>query len=173
MSDKLFKEIFNNTYTKNDFYQRSLLLKEFFEYLFFSDHGKETHKDILKNFLKDKEISKELSDVMNSWSDLFYTSFTSENFNTLIDEIEKEFEKLPIVVMYVPISLPFDEIKKLGEWVRTNITANVLMDVKVDPEVVGGCAFVWNGVYHDFSLKYFFDKKVNDIVTMVRNYSDE
>lgn len=172
MLNNKLNEIVDNTYTKNDFYKRILLLKEFFEYFFFSEHEQFPLKNMLKKFLIEHKKQEEQINSMYSLSDSFYEEFTKNNFGAILNDLQKYILELPLITMYVPIVLPLKEVEKLGKWMRSNVAKDIFIDLKIDRESVGGCAFVWKGVYHDFSLKYFLNNKQEDIVTILRNYSD-
>lgn len=173
MIDNSLLQIVDTSYTKSDFYNKSILLKSFFEHLFFTAQSGNSTIEKLNVYLVDNKVE---SDVIKSLSALntdFYSYFTSENFNKILDDLEEYVKDLPSIVIYLPVIFTNSEIEKLGKWLRNNIAKNIFMEIKIDPEVVGGCSFVWNSVYHDFSHRYFFDKKHEDVVTMLRNYSDD
>lgn len=172
MIDDTLREIINTSYTKNGFYNKLVILREFFEYLFFSEHEQvETHV-LFEKFLAERDVAEDVRDSLTKLSPDFFSSFTSENLSDIFHKLEEYLKEVPLIVLYVPILLPREEIKGLGEWMRVNVAKNIFMELKVDPGAVGGCSFVWNSVYNDFSHRYFFEKKRPEIITMLRNYGD-
>jgi hypothetical protein len=79
----------------------------------------------------------------------------------------------PKIVLYIPVILPYVEIKTVGLWFRRNVGKNILMEVRHDPQTIGGCAVVVNGVLHDFSIRYFIKKRKHDITSMIKKYHEE
>jgi hypothetical protein len=47
----------------------------------------------------------------------------------------------------------------------------MLLDVRLDPERVGGCAIAWNGIYRDYSLRRYMVEKRADIAQIVSEYA--
>ena len=150
--------LLEHTYTRDNLHRKMLLLEEFFEKVFFQEHTSEgSLKDRLRDFLLDKNVGEYLRNSLLSLSDEFYAQFTSDSFRNIFDTLRKEMDNLPHMKLYVPTLLPPVEVEKLGKWCRENVAPNMFLDLEVEPSTVGGCAFVWNGVYHDFSLSYFIE----------------
>lgn len=173
MVDTMLLTIVDTTYTKGDFYKKIALLKEFFEHYFFTQHESIELKTGLEKFLRDRNALDDVTTTLLGLSDDFYHRFTPENFNQIVDELEAYTNTLPSIVLYIPVIFEAKQITTLGTWVRTNVAPHTLLEVKIDPDVVGGCSFVYGGVYHDFSHRYFFDKRNDDIVAMIRNQSND
>ncbi len=172
MAEGTLNEIIKTTYTKNDFHRKIVFLKEFFSNFFFTEKSSKNLKKALGDFLKNEDVSDCFSKSLTSLGDKFYDSFDTKNYNKLLNELESSIDALPHITIYAPILLPDDEVVKLGKWVRENIKENLVIDLEVDSNVIGGCSFVWNGVYHDYSLRYFIDNNRNEIKKMVRNYKN-
>jgi F0F1-type ATP synthase delta subunit len=62
------------------------------------------------------------------------------------------------------------EIAKIAGWFRTNVRKDMILEVKIDANVTGGCALIWNNTYYDFSLRYFMRKERAGIVSMLNAY---
>lgn len=165
-------KIINNTYTRSDFYHKSALLKEFFEYIFFSLNKNQATKELLMYFFKEKESGeseKTINDLL-SLGDDFYIKFNNENFQYLLKEITNDINLLPKIVVYLPVEFPVDEISRLGEWFRKNIDKDMFMDIEIDYFIISGCAFVWNNMYYNFSFSNSVNKKSKEIINMINQY---
>lgn len=171
MSHTLLQEFIATTYTRSDIHYKTMLLKEFFSKTFFAEEKKGSIKVSLGNFLEKENVPKDISDELISLSDTFLNSVTRETFERVCSELEKGIQNIPSLVVYTPVLLSKDEVKKLSIWFRKNVAPTMLMDIKVDINVIGGCAFVWNGVYHDYSLRYFLDQHRTEIKTLMRGYN--
>ncbi len=157
------KELFEHTYTKDNFHRKVLLLEEFFEKYFFQEHEEGSIKEHLKHFLFDQNTGEYLRNSLLSLSDDFFAQFRRDTFRSILDSLKEEERTLPYLKIYVATLLPPVEVEKLGVWCRENVAPNIFLDLEVDSKVVGGCAFVWNGVYHDYSLAYYINKHKKEI----------
>jgi len=173
MSD-ITKQLFKHIYIKSDFYRQLALLKEFFEYSFFSDSPKEPSKKTLKAFLKEKEADefKNYSYAILDLKDDFLKQFDKENFYRLFQESENEAENFPILVLYLPVSFSLKELALFGKWFRENLDENIFLDIKVDNSIVAGCMFVWKNRLYDLSLKKMLNEKKNEIVKRINSLSE-
>ena len=172
MADPALQDLLDTTYTKENFQRKSMLLKEFFSKWFFKEHGDMSLKDNLSSFLDENNIGEALKESLLALSDNFYNHFTKDNMGDVLSDLDSEVEKKPILTMYIPTVLPPVEVLKLGKWVRTNIQKDIFLNLDIDSSSIGGCAFVWNGVYHDFSLKYYFDKNRTEVKNLVRGFEN-
>lgn len=164
--------ILSNTYTKGDLQHRLTLLREFLEYQFFKPHEKVNLTYLLNEFINKKGELRDEFNALMAWDYPFYSQFNKENVYTLLKQIEKEAEKLPVITVYLPFALPIFEIPKLGRWLRENVTGNILAEIKTDPSLIGGCSVAWNGTYRDFSLRFYIEKHKGTIQKVIGEYLD-
>jgi len=173
MYENILQTLTKNFYTIQDVNLAASLLKEFFDSYLFKSERKEDYRTALKKFLKDKTESEHIVRVLLSFKDDFYEAFNAETVAKIFHELENELEEHKSIILYVPTLLPGEETKKIGEWMRSNVASNILIDIKVDRFATGGCAFVWNGIYYDFSLRYFMKKKEKEVAAAIRSYREE
>ena len=164
--------LLNVAYTTEDAHSVLELLKEFFESFFFSEHTITSRDKMLKEFIKEKKVPEGGEAMLNSLPAAFWETVTRENMYEKIDSFAKTFNSLPRIVLYVPKKLPYGEVKKVGEWMHSNVAKNLLMDIRVDLSAIGGCKLAWKGIYHDFSLRYFIKKHKRELVSMMREHGD-
>jgi len=173
MTDSPLTSLSNVALTVEDTHAVTDLLKEFFEFSFFSDHQEMSQDKLLSTFIAGKNLSEARIEMLKALPDTFWKLFTRDNLYERINELTEYVRSVPHIVLYVPIILPQDEIKKLSNWIRTNVDEKVLMDIKIDPTAVGGCKFAWKGMYHDFSIRYFVKKHKSELVSMVGKHGDD
>jgi len=161
-------ELLESTYTKDNLHRKVVLLEEFFQNYFFKEEITGGVKDRLKDFLIDENIGEYLRSSLLNLSDEFYNAFVADNFRNIFESIKEAENNQAHITIYVATILPPIEVEKLGKWARANIAPSIFIDLEVDGSVVGGCAFVWNGVYHDFSLGYYMDKKRTEIRSLIK-----
>ena len=90
---------------------------------------------------------------LNTYGVQFLSDFQKETFYQSIGKIEQLVSQIKPLTIY--ISFPADEesIKNIGIKVRETYSQKVVIDLKYDPDLIGGCAFIWNGVYRDYSIR--------------------
>ena len=169
MPDPTLQPLLDTTYTKENFHRKVMLLKEFFSKRFFQGHADQSLKDQLSSFLSENNVGEALRSSLLGLPDTFFQYFSNENFSDTLKGLQDEVETMPHLMLYVATVLPPSEVARLGAWVRENIKPGLFIDLKTQADVVGGCAFVWNGVYHDYSLKYYFDKHRGEIRSTIRS----
>lgn len=161
----LLSQFIKETYTKKDIARRLRLLREYFEGGFFTF----TEMEVTK-FLLGKHATMDDIHVFVSWGKDFYDAFSKETMYARINALHEAVKKLPHVVMYIPYEPVPAEIVKLGKWCRQNIGGDLVVDLRTDITLLGGCAFVWKGVYRDYSLRYYMRKKKAEITRLVTEY---
>jgi hypothetical protein len=173
MADPTLHVLLETTYTKENFHRKIMLLKEFFSKRFFKDAEGKSLKEDLEDFLIKNNVGDSLRNSILSLPNSFFDYFNGDNYAVTLDSLESEVENLPKLILYVATVLPPAEVAKLGIWIRENIKQGVFIDLHVEASVVGGCSFVWNGVHHDYSMSYYFDKHKNEIRNLVRSLENE
>ena len=110
--------------------------------------------------------------VLEQWVD----TFTKESIQPLVvfealDSVQEDITGLPAVTLYVPVRFTPEQTEKFGMWFRENVQPNILLSMHIDPRATGGCSFIWNNVFYDFSLRYFMDKQREDIVASFNKHT--
>lgn len=88
----------------------------------------------------------------------FYKEFTQSNVYSRVDNIEAELKKISPLVLYLPFEIPGGEIVRVGMKLRGSFGPNFLLEFRIDPNLIAGCALVWKNIYRDYSLR----QKIND-----------
>jgi hypothetical protein len=170
MLQEVFQQLLQNTYTSDTLYQRIRLLKEYYETHLYSQNEEGQHITI-ENFCAQKSIDPDTTEALTAWERYFHehTSGAEESIKTL-HELEQNIHLLPSIVVYLPLIFDNQEIAKIAGWFRTNVRKDMILEVKIDANVTGGCALIWNNTYYDFSLRYFMRKERAGIVSMLNAY---
>jgi hypothetical protein len=161
MAPKVLEVVFSNTFTLVAARRRVSLLKEFLESVFF---GKQGGGDIPSNvslaaFLVQRSEDTAHVEAMQAWGVEVFRLFTPANVYTLFEDIFKLLEEVPVLTLYTSVPLPKEEYEKLCKELRVLSGRAVLIDDKIDSELPAGSAFVWNGVYHDHSIRRQFKQE--------------
>ena len=169
-SDQLLTIFLANTLTKDSAQHRLSLTKEFLEYYFFTKHENQNLIYLLNKFINEKKENRDEFNALFTWGYHFFDLFTKKNMYNLLTELENRVRDLPTAVVYLPFVLPVYALPKLSAWFRTNVHPNFIIDLKSDRDLIGGCAIVWKGTYHDFSLRYFLSIKKAAVKKIVDDF---
>ena len=95
------------------------------------------------------------SDVatMMEWEDVMFAQFTASNIRERITALQQAVDALPVMTLYIPVAFPAKDLASMATWCRAECAPQLLFDIRIDPKMAGGCAFVWNDTYHDFSFR--------------------
>ncbi len=167
--DQLVTTMLASSFMKADLLRRIRLVREFSEQRFFTPSGKKE----LPEFYTFANVSEEDQKVLNGWGKDFFSSFTKENAYDLLEKIAAKTKDLPAINLYVPINPDANEAGKLGAWFRANVDKFILIEVHVDSSTFGGCAFAWNGVYYDYSLRHYMHRKMDGIRKVLDEFTKE
>jgi|SRR3989344_2857385 len=172
--DRALERMLENTYTKADLYRRIDLVQEFLvQSLFNREHHQGSRAKDFRVWGKSKCENMEDAEAVSAastWGDDVLNSFTPENVYVRIKELKQAIEALPEIVLYVPAVFSVEHVASLGTWCRAHVRAHILLQFIVEPTVAGGCAFVIDNVYHNFSLSYFMRKSHKELIELVRTY---
>lgn len=172
MPDIVLKELLDTSCTKDDVHRKTMLLKEFFSKYLFQEGERAPVKEALKRFLEESGIESHVTKSLLALPDESLAHLNRDTFQGILEEINKAVAHMPEAVMYVPVVLPPEEVQKLCAWFRKNVAPDAYLDINIDGGVVGGCAFVWNGVYHDFSLRYYLEEHRTELRTLIRGQNE-
>lgn len=164
--------ILKNTYSVTDLYTRLDMLQRFFEHYFFeSGEPKGERGKLFSEFYKDADADVRFHvDAVAVWDGTAFESFTEQNLHARMQELKQAIAAVPMLTLYVPAHFTSAQIEPIGIWCRAYVQSNVLLDLHVDPDVVGGCAFVHNNAYHDISFSYFVEKERAALMQLVQKY---
>jgi hypothetical protein len=161
--------ILSNTFSRQAADHRLALLKAFLEDTIYSGAYTEPSLDVLRGYLAD-HADEETAQAMQEWGEQFYADFTADSMYDVIHGIEDELSRMPQVVLYVPVTLPEPEIEHIAAWFRGTVQARTLFELHADPSVIGGCGFIWNGHYYDYSLSRLMRYRRDEIASALASY---
>ncbi|OGG30044.1 hypothetical protein A3A63_01845 [Candidatus Gottesmanbacteria bacterium RIFCSPLOWO2_01_FULL_46_9] len=167
MNDQeLFQAIIDTSFVKTDVMRRTRIIREFLEQKFYTPGEKRG----LTAFLEHTNTSDDDMKIMEHWGEPFFNSFTKENAYDLLENVKGRMNDLPTINLYVPLTLGPTDIPRLGAWCRKNIDKNILIELHVEPSTFGGCAFAWNGIYMDYSLRHYLRKRLDAVRNILSDY---
>lgn len=100
----------------------------------------------------------------------FLTQFTKDNLYQKFQTIEAQISKLPILIIYLPFEATDSANLQIGSYLRISYQRIILLDPKFDPDLIAGCACVWNGVYRDYSLRAKIEERKGEILESFKKF---
>jgi hypothetical protein len=158
-----------NTYTTDDLVERIGLMRKYYGVKLFVEGSTASLADVVA-----AECEPHTLNAVEHWEKRFLESDVQPLVvYEALDTVQEELAGVPAVTLYVPVRFAPDQIEKLGMWFRENVQPNMLLSLHIDPRATGGCGFVWNDVYYDFSLHYYLDRERRAITDMFNQYVHE
>jgi hypothetical protein len=140
MEEKILDKILITTYTMGSLKRRLKALKSRLSEQFY---GGDTNI----------EMVHEESNWLNTYGVQFLSDFQKETFYQTMGKIEELVHKMTPFTIYLSFDPGEEEVTQIGNKVREIFTHKLIIDIKIDPELIGGSAFIWNGVYKDYSIR--------------------
>lgn len=164
---KIVSIMLADTYTTDDVVERIALLRRYYGVKLFAGGSQTTLRESVG-----AECDEFTVGVLENWE----TKFAAAGIQQLVvyealDAIEEDLSGMPSVSLYVPIRFTHEHIERFCRWFRQSVQPNILLSLRVDPRVGGGCGVIWNDVYHDLSLKYHIHEKRAEVVEMFNRYT--
>ncbi len=159
MEDKILNHILNNTYTFNDLQHRLRVIKAKLTSQFFNSP------------FKNEDFQKVDIDWLESLDQIFLQLFTKENFNLIFENIEERLKTIDLLTVYLAFEMGGIEIQRFGQFIRLKTRKNLLIEIKYDPNLIAGCALVWQGIYKDFSLKNTLKQQQSEIIAGFKTFT--
>lgn len=154
----LLEKILENTYTLDMLKKRVKALR---------------HKVNIELFnlkVDPKREDHEYDAWINSLGKDFAKVFTRDDFQQAFEELDKQVSELQPLVIYFSYDPGPSQIILIGGWLRQNLGKNFVFDIKLDYSLIGGCAFVWKGIYKDYSVRAKIAQNKEIILESFRNF---
>jgi len=110
-----------------------------------------------------EKIEKSKEKISNKFYD-FFLELSQDNHSDKerilkeLKETKEELLKLPVLKIQLAFSPTPSFIKEISNWLKRNLKKKVLLDVEVNPVIVGGAILEYRGRYLDLSLKKEIEK---------------
>jgi hypothetical protein len=157
--DSQLNTVLTNTYTIEDAFRRLSMARQFIENVFFGrEEEVENWRLSLEKFLAARGGEPATRAALAAWGEQWFKAFKPDDINEKFVVLESAIEDLPELTIVVPVALPPAEVSRLGQWARVNADPYAMVALRIDPQAVGGCIIVWQGLYLDVSVRYFFAK---------------
>ena len=162
METTLTTRILANTFSKEAAYARLGVCRQALEAVVYSDDQTKRVEKYTELVLQSDEAT---SEAVLEWGTDWLAELSMDNFQTSIQYLYDWLETLETFTLYVPVALTSEGESVLGHWCREHVGPQVLLDLEVDPDVVGGCAFIANGSY----VKHALRERSGSLPTLIAN----
>jgi len=157
------------TFVKADLMRRIRIVREYLEQKFFTP-GEKKNLDV---FLESQGEPKDEQSLITTWGDDFFSSFSATNAYDYLEYMTSRVKDIPVVNLYVPVELDFAQTMKIGQWFRENVDTWLLIEFHQEPATFGGCAYAWNGTYHDYSFHHAIHTHIKEIRSVLDTFAKE
>lgn len=148
--------ILKNTYSLTQLNHRLSILKAYLvENLFASVQMKQ---------LQPQDLS-----WLQSLPDTYFQSFNKDNIYSVFNQLESQKKALKLLTIYLTFEPDDATLAQIGETAR-KLFGNLLLDIKLDPNLIAGAALVWKGVYRDYSLRSKIEQKKGEVSQGFKKY---
>lgn len=157
-AQELLSQILVETYTHTDALRRLRALKELL---------------VQRLFSKSHDLTvSEPEDInwMYRLGENFYNQFNDQNVYQLCEYFEAQIKQKEALIIYIPFEMPYLEKVKMTALLRRSYGEEFLTEFKLDPQLIGGCALVWRGIYRDYSIKQKIKQNQEGILSTFRVY---
>lgn len=168
--DTVLDAVLRTTFTTADFYRRVDMLRESLEHHFFESNAHDASAAQILGWYRGRDVTEADREAISAWGGDVLGAMSEGNLHERIEALKHAIDALPKLVLYVPVPLTEPHIIKLGAWCREHVSPQIMLELHVDPSSTGGCSYVYNDVYRDFSFSYFVSKRRNELVKLLHAY---
>lgn len=159
MDNTILNTILKDTYSLGQFKHRLRILKS----------------NLLKTFFGGEEENASPSPEDLNWlkslPDNFYQKFNKENVYEIFSGLEKKSVGLPTLTIYLTFEPNDENLTQLGSFSRKTFNLpSLLLDTKLNPDLIAGTALVWKGIYKDYSLKSKIEARKEEMTTGFKRF---
>lgn len=156
-------------YTKKEALMKLRILRDYLNFIYFKKLNLPFYQSI-EEFKKTKQDGFEI-DFLVKLGEPFIKQFSVSTINEDIALLDQAISGTKIVNLYVPFSLPEKEQSELGSWFKKNLGEEALYEPLFDPNLIGGCALSFKGIYREYSLRQKIVENREKIIRSLAAYS--
>lgn len=161
MESKLLDYIIASSLTQNEILERIQLLKDALERkMFGADPSSE----------QDPLSSPANREWLNGFDPRLLEGITKNNIDTVVAKLVEAVKGITPLVVFLPFEIPRPELARFITSLRQNYGPNLMVEIKLDPNLIAGAALVWKGVYKDYSIHQRISDNRNQIIEMFQKY---
>lgn len=176
MEQKILDELLRTTFTVEAFRKKALALKKMLQKEIYSGKSDEAAKSRSDEGFELGHSSLEGLGFSESkqFADFDFSllkGIKNNEFSAINEMLENFMKNMEMMSVYFVFTPSDEQVKEVGNWLRQNLkNQKLIYEVKVDPELIGGCAIAYKGVYKDYSLRARIDGNKEKLMEEFRKY---
>lgn len=155
--DEILTIILKDTYSLLQLKHRLRILKSNLVKTFFGNKASETVSEVELNWFK-------------ALPPQFFQQFNKDNIYQTFEELEKRLESYPTLTMYLTFNPDEEALAELGTFTRKLFGLVVLLEIRIDQNLIAGAALSWKGIYKDYSLRVKIEERKDQILTEFKKF---
>lgn len=167
--DELQQRIHETTFSLDAAHRRVGVWQQVLEHVVFQDDPAVSREERFATLLTETASPADQA-AIKAWGTDWMANISSGSFANDLAAIRDWLTAVPTLDLYLPVAIDDHELAPLAQWCRTELSPQLLLDVTVDPQVVGGCGFVASGVYHDYSLHERLLRQPEAVTAIIEHY---
>lgn len=166
--DRFKEQFLATTYTVSGAHQRLSLLRSVLESVFFTTDTSDT---VVTRYNAVVEAMSPADRArLGELDTTILSHLTAATLSAALKEWHTWLETLPTLTLYVPVVFEESQVVLLGRWCRAEVAQSVLLELIVEPAVVGGCAVIAHDTYHDLSLRARLAERPTALPAIIATY---
>jgi hypothetical protein len=145
MSSDNLKILLKTVFTREDWLRLRREIDRLEESLYKTGDG--GYEMVLEN-----KVRKELAEMLDD------QKLSKDIINDQLREIREELGKVNAVKIILAVEPSRSLVKDIWAWVEKNVGEEIILEIKINPGIMGGLLISWNGRYADFSLRKKWEK---------------
>ena len=168
--DFVWKQLYATTYTKARLEHRLGVLQHVLKQVVYTKTETDEGVTLYHQKLHDYATGEDLVALEALGSD-WVSSLDEQSLATLGQQATEHTNVAPLLTVYVPTALDESAEANLGTWCRTELDEQLLLELVVDPEVLGGCGFIHDDSYYEYSLRTALAEKPERLRDIINSYA--
>ncbi len=175
MDTALLQKILNLTYTKKQIQHRLGIFKEILNLWLFTDNGKTPLAAVIEKYIADnprlhKDDIEIIHTVMPELEKLIKPENADKQANELLKQLGEGLTHNNVVSIYFGFDYDDQVIADIGKWFKTKMGYNYVLEPSFDGNLIGGCAYSYNGIYRDTSIRARIEQNKQAILESLLRY---
>lgn len=176
IEEKILNEILKTTYTADSFKKRFQAMRMMLSGQIYSGGREEKKEDEdaqshIEHGKKETSSEAKAQKWLKGFDKNLLDGITSSQFSAMSEHIDHYISTLNPLTIYFVFLPDEDQVAEMGGWLRKSMNnPRLIFNVKVDPNLIGGCAIVYKGVYKDYSLRAKISANKEKLIEEFRKY---
>lgn len=145
MSSDDLKTLMKTVFTRDDWLRLRREVDRLEESLYKT--GDEGYETVLEN-----DVRKEIAEILGG------QNVSKDIVHDRLREIREFLGEVHAVKITLAVEPPRSLVKEIWNWVEKNAGEGIILEIKINPGILGGALIAWNGRYADFSLRERWEK---------------